>query len=548
MASKPKDGVRTGQQPAVYGQLLLFPERAEYLGQFEGYRVRLEHWRELSTQFRTAFEGVFERRSAAVLLVHGAQGTGKTLFARKLEADFQKASRSVASADQENLWHVLSGGDPIDLQKVSAVTPKTAFRRVAAEPEWLTKEGSFAKEDTHSMRVFVLDDFHKDVFQRELASLSQGEYLRLKAEGKAGVAIDSVAARIVEELRDRFSRSLFVLLSNDASFLQQLEERLELSHAGLARRIDLPLPEPGLKEEIVRTNTNRLNPRSYWYCLDQGGPDEKAGAYRTLRGSGGFIDSFRAIDRALGAGASKRPGRPANKNLLTFVTLGSDPLAVDAFFRDHELVSTSAVSGTHVSAWLFREEWASAFGGDADADYARRARLVESEFAFRWIAFDARATWCLCSGKLSPSFEDVIRQNPKIGKRDDLAAEVRALDSELRALTDLDGLEAFTKQFRDGGQGRSRDYEAAIAKRFSAVPFGRTLEASASVKPDLIFSEYQACAVTNAKSDDAKALEEAIRRTCHVVEFTAHLQVDMRGVDDYLRGKVGTYGSLLESV
>jgi hypothetical protein len=28
------------------------------------------------------------------------------------------------------------------------------------------------------------------------------------------------------------------------------------------------MPRPELKEEIVRTNTNRLNRVSWWYCLD----------------------------------------------------------------------------------------------------------------------------------------------------------------------------------------------------------------------------------------------------------------------------------------
>ncbi|HLT37948.1 MAG TPA: hypothetical protein VK034_16800, partial [Enhygromyxa sp.] len=38
----------------LYQQLLLFPERAEYLEQtrFDGYRVHLEHWRDLSIEFR----------------------------------------------------------------------------------------------------------------------------------------------------------------------------------------------------------------------------------------------------------------------------------------------------------------------------------------------------------------------------------------------------------------------------------------------------------------------------------------------------------------
>ncbi len=71
----------------MYEQLLLFPERAEYLAEdrFDSYRVSLEHWRVLAETFREAFETVYERRSARVLLVHGGQGHGKSLFVRALE-------------------------------------------------------------------------------------------------------------------------------------------------------------------------------------------------------------------------------------------------------------------------------------------------------------------------------------------------------------------------------------------------------------------------------------------------------------------------------
>jgi hypothetical protein len=547
------DASRRGGGPA-YAQLLLFPERAEYLNQdqYENYRIRLDHWRELSSEFRRAFQAVYERKSASVLLVHGEQGTGKTLFTRKLEEGFETARRGIQTADPHNLWHVLSGGDPVALSLVREVTPRTVVRRVAPESEWLRKESEFAASDKQPMRVFIIDDVHKDVFLRELADLSQGDYLRLKADGKSDIALESVAQRIVESVRGNFARSLFVLLSNDRKVLDRLHAELERSHAGLSRVIALPLPDPPLKEEIVRTNTNGLNRRSYWYCLDQGGPKEKSDAFNTLTGTGGFIDSFQAIDRALSAGVSRRSGRPANKNLLTLVTLATEPLVIESFIADRDLQPNEVQKYTHIGAWLFREGWASVLGDDSNTGYARRAGLVESEFTLRWVALGVRATWCLCNEALTPNLDELIVRMPRIGEHQSVkvAADVtlRDLDTELDELDNTDVVDRFAAEFREAGQGRSRTYERAIAKRFSETPFGRSLTVYSSVKPDLTLSDYRPCAVTSSKTDDAKAIEEAIRRNCHVIEFTAHLQADMRGLVEYLREKVETYAQLLESV
>lgn len=49
--------------------LLLFPERAENLGQFSAYDVDLGHWKSLSAVFRDTFRSVYERGSSAILLV-----------------------------------------------------------------------------------------------------------------------------------------------------------------------------------------------------------------------------------------------------------------------------------------------------------------------------------------------------------------------------------------------------------------------------------------------------------------------------------------------
>lgn len=538
----------------LYRQLLLFPERAEYLEQtrFDGYQVHLEHWRDLSTEFRRAFEAVYTRGSASVLLVHGEQGTGKTLFARRVEDDFEEVRTGRVTDERENLWLVLAGGQLGDPSIGREAAKTTALRRVSPQPGWLADERTFAGNDEHGMRVFLIDDAHKNIFLCEWAGLPPGDYLRLQAEGKESIVLESVAQQLVADCRGEFQRSLFVLLSNDQHLLERFHEELERSHAGLSKILRLPLPESELKEKIVRTNINRLNRQSYWYCLDRGGPSEKRWAYQTLTSEGGFTDSFRAIDRALGAAAA-RTGRPANKNTLTLVTVGSDPLTVQSYIRDRELQPDEEQVEKHLGCWLFRQKWASALAA-GDTEYARRAELLESEFTLRWVTIDMKSIWWLTAAPpddpVCAKLVDIIRILPSIGtkkKSKEASEAISSADAEIASLNDDGALRDFERHFRDSGRSRSLGYEATIAARFD-MQISCGLIALPTVRPDIKLAEYEPCAVTRATSDDVKAIETAIRRACHVIEFTAYLQPDMRRLDDYLRDKVDVYATLLESV
>ena len=471
-SSKP---ARSYLRAPMYEQLLLFPERAEYLGEdrFNSYRVSLEHWGGLAETFREAFETVYRRQSARVLLVHGGQGHGKSLFVRQLGVDFESSKKSLAP-DHKNLWHVLAGGSPPNIATIQQASLTTELRRVEPTTNWLEDERNFARPNKSDIRLFLIDDAQKDPFVRAWAGLTQGEYSKLKAEGHRKVVLESVAERIVEDCRGDFRRSLFVLLSNDSKYLDDLKIELDRSHDGLAKRVELPLPAPAVKEEIVRTNTNLLNPRSYWFCLDQGGPAEKKDAYQTLMGDRGFIDSFQAISRALAAQhRAKRSGRPANKNLLTLVTLGTSPADVESFLADHEMIADDTDVRSHVGVWWFRNSWASSLNLPPGGDHSRRASLVESEFSLRWVALDMLATWVLCDAAdddpLATQLGSVLRAAPSIG--DKQSAKARDKDALLAADTAVEALaldpraKEFATKFTDLGQQRSQVYEPPIARR-----------------------------------------------------------------------------------
>lgn len=211
--------------------------------------------------------------------------------------------------------------------------------------------------------------------------------------------------------------------------------------------------------------------------------------------------------------------------------------------------------GSHVGTWWFRNRWASALTLESGGDRSRRASLVESEFSLRWVALDTTATWVLCraSGddKAAAELIQILRSTPSIGdlkpakKRQKEALE--AVDRELDSMASNPQALEFTGEFAQLGQLRSQVYESAIAKRLG-IPLSNGLSVWRSIKPDFILEEYEPCAVTGATSSDDKAIELAIKRGCHVIELTAHLQADMRGLDDYLGHKVQVYAALLESV
>jgi hypothetical protein len=538
----------------LYEQLLLFPDRAENLGQFASYDVDLAHWQTLSALFRHTFRGVYERGASAVLLVHGGQGTGKTLFSRRLAEDFERTAKGSYEPDKKNLWHTLVGDDPMLRATIEAATVRSVLQRVAPASDWLKTLRDFARSDEHRVRVFVIDDAHKDVFMREWAGLSQADYLGFKERNADQVALSSIAERIVEDCRGDFLRSIFLLLSNDAARMAMLKERIDESHMGLATTLELPLPDAATKEQIVGKNTNRLNRMSYWYCLDAAGKEERSAAYDVLTdGSKGFTASFHAIDKALRSNDARR-GRPANRNQITLVTLGTPPSSARAFLDDQELSVDEHYRGEHLGVWWMRDRWASVLYEGSDQEVSRRARMLESEFSLRWVALDLRGTFVLCQprsrGDLGGRILELIQFVPSIAKPDEVKKHGEAaslLDSELRAMSaSSDDLTQFEHEFVSLGQRRSSLYEPAIMNRLPG--YGCGFAAFPAVKPDFIASEYKACAITSAATRSSSDITAAIRRTCHTIEFTAHLQSDMAGLREYLLEKVSRYGMVLESV
>jgi hypothetical protein len=181
--------------------------------------------------------------------------------------------------------------------------------------------------------------------------------------------------------------------------------------------------------------------------------------------------------------------------------------------------------------------------------------MVESEFALRWVTLDMTATYSLLQatpapGDLGERVLDVIRFFPSIAKPDEIkkqSSDSQQLDADLDAAGwPPESITDFSTRFRDMGQRRSAEYEKILAARLGN--YSRGFQVYPAVKPDLTVGEYTPCAVTRAPTDSLEAIRDAIRRTCHAVEFTAHLQADMKGLVEYVLGKVERYAEMLESV
>ncbi|AKT40074.1 hypothetical protein [Chondromyces crocatus] len=529
---------------------LRFPTRAEHLAQFSTYQVRLDHWRPLAAPFEDAFTGVYERGDAAILLIHGAQGSGKTLFCDRLERDFLRAAEGEIEPQRENLWHTLVGGEPMSRDTIREATAGTELHRIRPEEGWLAKQREFARGDRRrKVRVFLLDDAHNEVFLCEFAGVGLDWFrARPRKESEMGI-VGSVGQNLVAECRGDFQRSIFLLTSASADLFMSLHQEIERWHARLSVCKELPLPRSDVKETIVRTNTNRLNDVSYWYCLDAAGPDEKKRVHHVLGEQKGFTDSFLAVDDALKS--SRRRGAPASRNVITLVTLGAVPPDVKAFLETREVEPSEEYLGTHLGVWYVREQWASAFV-EGSVEQARRAELVQSEFALRWVTLDMRGVYALCrppvTGDLGMKLLDAIQLFPSsTAEQQRHRATYQRLDLELQEpALGMPDLDTFAMNFRTLGQRRNVLYEPAIAAR--VVDYNKGFEVFPRVRPDLIASEYSPCAVTSARSGSPADINKAIQRMCHAIEFTAFLDHQLKGLDAYLLGKIESYAMLLEQV
>ncbi|WP_242396196.1 hypothetical protein [Anaeromyxobacter oryzisoli] len=376
-------------QPGYQG--IRFPERAESLqeAEYQGYRVFLNFWTPLSNQLRAFYEALILRRDTRALLVYAPQGGGKTMFARKLAADFEGTPATGAlQADGNNLWHRVAGGtagaaDRLDVHliqqsrtTVTVVTVGNDTRmpgvRIPADRNWLKKLKEMVTPGDNRRWIVIIDNAEQGHFLQGLVDLSDADFVRLASDPQMTAL---ATQRFVSNARQELRGCLFLLLTNNEQFAAGLEAGINAQHAGMLARANLPLPGPVEKETVVRVNTNRLNPISYWYCLDRAGPAEKAAVYRALAGANTFPSSFAAVDNAIRS--STRYGRRARSCLLTLAVLTGTEAGHSAVVGSLGKVWRKEVDHQWLSSTLLDEGWAQAILPHRDA------LLLESEWMLR---------------------------------------------------------------------------------------------------------------------------------------------------------------------
>jgi hypothetical protein len=547
---------------------LEFPSKAEYLDQYQGYQVDIAHWKPLVEDFRKVFRKVYARRDAAVLLVHGPQGSGKSMLSKRLAEDYERTRKGATSPDlKNNLWHVLVSKDEADESTIREVTAEVKLVEIDdRETNWLGELRSFAVKDDSRVRVFLCDDAHNDSMVRPWTDLPAKDFYEAKQAGPDAL-VGNLAERLNDACRHDFKRSIFVMLSNDKKWIEGLRDKLRLSFKELVVELSVPIPEPKTLERIVRTNTNRLNRVSYWYSLDAARAERRKEVRRVLVAGSGFTASFHAVSESLDSG-SRRQGRPGNVNVITLVTLGTEFAAVEGFLNDRE-ITTDVIhdrAPRHIGAWDMRGQWASKIVRRPDRDFLRRARMLESEFMLRWVSLDMVALHALMA---SPSANDLgarlldfIRLRPSIGATSETKVEWRkqcvALDDGLDAAGfPSDAIDKQGEEMKHLGSRRSTLYEPVLRARLGASKkYGRGFAVYPALRPDIIVDdagssghgEYTVCALTEAVSDDEGSIADAIRRTGHSIEFTAFMRESLTGLEEYLKGKIEVYASMLDSV
>jgi hypothetical protein len=519
-------------------QGILFPERAENLSNFSGYKVFLEHWDGLGAELRRLYEGLALRRDSKALAVFGDQGAGKTLFANKLADDIERTRKALdkgqLAVDPANLWHRICGTSTLDRELISSATARVSVHMIENKKTWVTDSAAWLGPQKDRHGILIADNAERAYFRQGLLELTDAEYLE---KGESDAALKLVAQNFVAKCRTDLRGALIVMLSNDDSFLLRFLEAVDRQHDGLVTLASLPLPKGGDKETVIRVNTNRLNRISYWFCLDKAGPADKQKVRTSLLGASTYPAAFTAVDDAIRAASPSRVGRPAKKNMLSLIVLAGNTSGLQDILSPLGTPSRTEFIGTWAIGQVYSTGWA-----DATLDNQRECELLESEWDLRVVILGPPFIGALLSNdqrrercsELLGRLERVLGPGTRSETREDLRGDIESL---LRAWPSVEDVSLAT--FWAKGQARSGDYEAALASILAG--YNTQAEGFLEYRPDHIITPFRSCAVTSAISDDIEAINVAIRRDAHTFEFTAQQNPTTETIRAYLRSKLVNY-------
>lgn len=520
---------------------ILFPDRAEDLQKFVGYRVFLDHWDDLSHQLKGFYEEISNRGVTRALTIFGRQGTGKTLFADQLDQTFHATKQlhpHELTYEQANLWHRISGGPDREVELVAQATASTELVKIENEPNWVDTLVKWHGGRRDRVCIAIADNAERTYFRQGMLGLGLSEYLSLESEPRFMTVI---AQKFVDLCRRAVPSTLFLVLSNDEAFLTSLNNEVGKQHEGLMDHRDLPLPSSADKEHVVRVNTNRLNNISYWFCLDKAGIEGKKAVRSSLMGANNFPDSFKAVDAAVKSPARTRIGRPGKRNLISLVALYQG-LECPSFASDLGQIEDEEFLNKWGGSFKYRSGWAQKLLSNP-----REAGLLESEWQLRIVFLGSPFVSCLLRKdldniaqcrRLLDIFRDVYGPGTHNSTREDVRSRTNQIvDSWVSPDDDI-------SWFWNKGQTRSVDYESAL--RMVVSDYNRSASGFLNYRPDCIISPYRPCSILSAHSDTDSDINEAIRRDCHVFEFSAFKEITSEKVLQYLAIKAKNYLELTQ--
>lgn len=519
-------------------QRIQYPDAAENLNAFENYKVFLQHWDALSSVLRENFEVVKTRRETRVVALYGGQGVGKTMFANKmtqdLEGSIRELSRNGISPDQNNIWHRIAGGAGIRLNAdlIAVATDASVVQKAENGAEWVKSAADFVRHNKNRVAIVIADNAERAYFCQGLLDISLLDFMKMK---DSQVFIDVVAQRFVEACREKMQSTLFLMLTNDREFLENLKSAVDRQHVGLMTLMSFPEPSPSDRETIVRVNTNRLNQFSYWFCIDKAGPSEKLAVFKALESASSFREAFRATDNALNS--PMRPGRPANKNLISLIAMHRGDEA-PSWLADYATVDRIELEEGWLKSVVYKSNWAERSLADA-----RECGLLESEWQLRIVTLgepfvksllNGDNSWLNTCRELLNKLKTVHGAAVSITVRRQHSTSISNL---LKKWPDVSSVDM--TRFWSMGQTRSSEYETALKRILPG--YDRVSVGFIECRPDLVVEKYSPCRVLSAGEPDTNKITQAIKREAHVFEFTAASEISADALSLYLKGKLGNY-------
>ncbi|GBR14891.1 hypothetical protein [Asaia spathodeae] len=525
---------------------IVYPERAEYLNEdiFQSYKVFLNHWNDLASKFKSNFEESILRRVSKTLIVVGEQSSGKTLLANKIDQDFratkEKCRENTIEYDRSNIWHRIVSGVGKNNDLIKSNTDKSVLLHIENNAEWVERVKSFCGANSDRTCVIIADNCENHYFIQGIMGMTDTEFLQF---GYTETLLTSAAQRFVTLCRTDLRGAMFAMFTNNSSFAESFYEKVNKLHNRLVETIPLPIPSPQDKETIIRVNTNRLNPFSYWYCLDRAGVEEKLNVLEKIKSEAGFKDVFEAVDNAIQKASPSRVGRPPKKCLLTLFAFTDQN---DITGKVEELgiaeIEKNINNNEFVDIATFKNNWQDFLSfGDV-----RKGKLLQSEWNLRIVLAGNQFTSLLLSQKYRSETKKIIESCLKYHGPGTQTETIRnhkdALENDLSILSTIPQIDL--SAFWASGQVRSHQYEKELLELFPN--YNKSDEGFLSYRPDWVVEPYSVCKLASSRDSNIASVNDAIRREAIVCEFTALKDFNKTTVQTYLNRKISNYVNILQ--